>query len=73
MVRQKFKLNGNYEQNERNTFEIFKQQFPVYDPLPIWILIVIYVAMVVLFLLSYASLLSFPTPLLAVDEVSNEV
>lgn len=71
MAKQKFMINGSYDRQESTTFETIKQQFPVYGPLPIWILIVIYVAMVILYLLSYASLLSFPTPLLSVDEVSH--
>lgn len=73
MVRQKIEINGNYEHRENDRFELLKQQFPVYGPLPIWIIIVIYVAMVLLFLLSYASLLSFPTPLLVSDEVSSMI
>lgn len=71
MTRQKFKVNGSYPERENDTFRSLKQQFPVYGPLPIWILVVIYSGMVLLFLLSYASLLSFPTPLLEVDQVSH--
>uniref|UniRef100_A0A336LFA8 FXNA-like protease n=1 Tax=Culicoides sonorensis TaxID=179676 RepID=A0A336LFA8_CULSO len=49
--------------------QLIKSQFPVHDPLPIWIYVLIFLVLVMLFFLGYSSMLSFPRPIQKIDEL----
>lgn len=51
--------------------ELLMSQFPVHDPLPIWIYATIHVLFIILFFAAYSSMTIFPTPILKVDEVKR--
>lgn len=59
------------ERQTSRTLEIIRSQFPVHDPLPIWIYVVLFLMLTLLFFLGYISMTSFPKPILKVDEVSE--
>lgn len=64
------KMKFKYERQTSSSVRFIKDQFPVYDPLPIWIIVAFFIMLVFFFLMSYESLQSLPKPLLRVDEVS---
>lgn len=57
------------ERQTSRPMEMLLSQFPVHDPLPIWIYAVLFVMLVLMYTLGYASLTFFPKPILKVDEV----
>lgn len=61
------------ERQTSRPMEMIMSQFPVHDPLPIWIYFVLFLMLAVLFVLGYASMTSFPKPMLKVDEVSQSL
>lgn len=63
--RQKSVESGIYSR----TVETVRRQFPVYGPLPTWLLVSFFVVLVLMFVLAYASLYAFPKTLMAADEV----
>ncbi|XP_063704950.1 endoplasmic reticulum metallopeptidase 1-like [Culicoides brevitarsis] len=57
------------ERQSSRPMELLMSQFPVHDPLPIWIYVVLFLMLSLLFFLGYSTLTAFPKPMLKVDEL----